>query len=281
MFCERIFPRAELRHVIREYVVSEFTFADTTKLPPLRVYPANPDEALRFLLRGNLYSTDPATGRICERPAISIIGQPTARRNLQITHEFYMFYVRFQPGSLYKLFRVPMPMLRDEQFDATAVLGREATELYYQLGSCRTYEGMISVMETYILKKLTCLKHQSQPVDGIGSVILQNPQTFSLERTAKEACLSYRQFEKRFEQLVGITPKYFARIARFYQAFMLKECHPELDWLSVAVRTGYNDYQHLAKDFKEFAGNTPTILIKESLDSPSRAFSSSSGFRGV
>jgi transcriptional regulator GlxA family with amidase domain len=93
--------------------------------------------------------------------------------------------------------------------------------------------------------------------------------------------LSYRQFEKRFEQLVGVTPKYFARISRFYQAFVLKENNPTLDWLSVAVRTGYNDYQHLAKDFKEFAGTTPTILIKESLESPSRAFPSSSSFRGV
>jgi transcriptional regulator GlxA family with amidase domain len=49
----------------------------------------------------------------------------------------------------------------------------------------------------------------------------------------------------------------------------------------VAVRTGYTDYQHLAKDFKEFAGSTPNVLIKESLDSPSRAFPSSSEFRGV
>jgi hypothetical protein len=47
------------------------------------------------------------------------------------------------------------------------------------------------------------------------------------------------------------------------------------------ARTGYNDYQRMVKDFKEFAGTTPTILIKESLDSPSRAFSSSSEFRGV
>ena len=40
-----------------------------------------------------------------------------------------------------------MPLLRDEHFDATAVLGKEATELYEQLGFCRTYEAMISVME--------------------------------------------------------------------------------------------------------------------------------------
>ena len=174
-----------------------------------------------------------------------------------------------------------MSMLINQQVDATAILGTEITELYEQLGSCLTYDAMISIVDDYFLNKFTRLQNNNHPVDGIGRMILQNPQTFNLERTAKEACLSYRQFEKRFEQLVGITPKYFARISRFYQAFVLKESNPTLDWLSVAVRTGYNDYQHLAKDFKDFAGTTPTILIKESLDSPSRAFPSSSEFRGV
>jgi AraC-like DNA-binding protein len=281
MICKRILPGPELRYLIREYIVAQFSFDDTTKLPPVRAYPANPDEAIRFLIKGKLFSTDPTTGITTERPAISIIGQPTARKDLQITHEFYMFYIRFQPGSLFKLFNVPMSMLIDQQIDATAIPDKEINELYEQLGSCLTYDAMISMVEVYFLKKLICIKNNSQPVDGIGRMILQNPQSFNLERTAKEACLSYRQFEKRFEQLVGITPKYFARITRFYQAFVLKESNPTLDWLSVAVRTGYTDYQHLAKDFKEFAGSTPNVLIKESLDSPSRAFPSSSEFRGV
>ncbi len=70
-------------------------------------------------------------------------------------------------------------------------------------------------------------------------------------------------------------------ISRFYQAFVLKESNPTLDWLSVAVRTGYNDYQHLVKDFKEFSGSTPNVLMQQSLNSPSNMFPSTSDFRGV
>lgn len=281
MICKRILPCAELRYWIREYVVAQFSFKDTTKLPPVRSYPANPDEAIRFLITGKLLINHQGTKTITEAPAITLIGQPTALQNLQISHEYFMFYIRFQPGSLFKLFRVPMQKLKDQQIDATAILGREITELYEQLGSCITYHAMISIVEKYFLKKISSLKNNSQPVDDIAKIILQKPQVFNLEKTAKEACLSHRQFEKRFEQLVGITPKYFARISRFYEAFVLKESNPALDWLSVAVQTGYNDYQHLVKDFKEFSGATPNVFMQQSLNNPSNFFSSTNDFRGV
>ena len=281
MICKRILPTDVLRYWIREYVVAKFCFEHTTKLPPLRVYPANPDEALRFIIYGKLLINQTKTNATIEAPAITLIGQPTALQNLQISHEYFMFYIRFQPGSLFKLFRIPMSILTDKQIDATAILGREITELYERLGSCFTYEAMIVIVENYFLKKITHLKINSQPIDSVGKTILKNPQAFNLEKTAKEACLSYRQFEKRFEQLVGITPKYYARISRFYEAFILKENNPTLDWLSVAVRTGYNDYQHLAKDFKEFAGSTPNVLMQQSVNTPSNAFSSTNDFRGV
>lgn len=281
MICKRIFPCAALRSLIREYIVAQFSFENTTTPPPLRVYPANPDEAIRFLVTGKLLINHTGTNTTIEAPAISLIGQPTVLQNLQISHEYFMFYIRFQPGSLFKLFHIPMSMFKDLQIDATTVFGREITELYERMGAAFNYEKMISISENYFIKKLAGLKNSSQPVDDIPQLILQNPSAFSLEKTAREACLSYRQFEKRFEQLVGITPKYFARISRFYQAFVLKETNAMLDWLSVAVRTGYNDYQHLVKDFKEFSGSTPNTLIKQSLNSPSSMFASTSDFRGV
>lgn len=281
MICKRILPTDNLRYWIREYIVAKFCFEDKTKLPPLRIIPANPDEALRFIIHGKLLIELTKTKGIAEAPAITLIGQPTALQNVQISHEYFMFYIRFQPGSLFKLFRIPMSMFTDQQIDATVILGREITELYEQLGSCFTYEAMIVIVENYFLKKVTRLKNNCQPVDSIGKIILKNPQAFNLEKTAKEACLSYRQFEKRFEQLVGVTPKYYARISRFYEAFLLKENNLTLDWLSVAVRTGYNDYQHLVKDFKEFSGSTPNVLMQQSVNSPSNAFSSTNDFRGV
>jgi len=55
-------------------------------------------------------------------------------------------------------------------------------------------QTMVSVLDNYFLKKLSCLKNNSPPMDGIGRMILQTRKDLILN--AKEACLSYRQFEK-------------------------------------------------------------------------------------
>ena len=69
---------------------------------------------------------------------------------------------------------------------------------------------------------------------------------------------------------MGVSPKFLARISRFDKAFELKQQSTSLDWLSIALQTGYNDYQHLVKDFKQFAGVTPNLILQAELDSPER-----------
>ena len=84
-------------------------------------------------------------------------------------------------------------------------------------------------------------------------------------------CLCPKQFEKNFIQQIGIAPKFFARISRFNKAsFEKKENNKELNWLQIAIYTGYHDYQHLVKDFKQFAGTTPNSLIQENTASPEK-----------
>ncbi|RYZ49229.1 MAG: AraC family transcriptional regulator, partial [Sphingobacteriales bacterium] len=74
---------------------------------------------------------------------------------------------------------------------------------------------------------------------------------------------------------MGIPPKLFTRIARLTKAFRMKYNQPTLDWLSIALYGGYHDYQHLAKDFRELAGTTPTAYFREESKAPERHF----GFR--
>jgi AraC-like DNA-binding protein len=280
MICKRILPSLELRNLRKEYLTIHYVFEPNAVIPP-KAYPVNPEEGIRFLVRGNLFSECPDLRTYERRPAISIFGQPNRRQNLFTTPEYLMIHTRFQPGGLFKLLRIPMTELIHQNIDAELIMGQEIKEVQEQLIESKSYDAMFSILNNYFQKKVRQIKGNSQPIDRIGQLILCNPQSFNLEKTAKDACLSHRQFEKRFTEQVGLTPKYYARICRFYQAYELKEYRPNLDWLSVAVRTGYSDYQHLVKDFKQFAGTTPNALIKESLDNPERRFNISIGFRGV
>jgi AraC-like DNA-binding protein len=281
MICKRILPSPELSNFIKEYLTMHLVFDDASIIPPAKAYPVNPEEGIRFLVRGTLFSENPEAGITEKRPTITIFGQPNSRQNLYVSHEYLMFHIRFQPGGLFKLLGIPMDELVHQNIDAVLILGREVKEVQEQLEESKCYDAMLRILNNYFLKKIRQLKESNRPIDKIGQMILVNPQSFNLEKTAREACLSHRQFEKRFRMQIGITPKYYARICRFHQAYELKEYKPHLDWLRVAMETGYNDYQHLVKDFKQFAGTTPNALIKESLNNPERRFNISDKFRGV
>ena len=87
---------------------------------------------------------------------------------------------------------------------------------------------------------------------------------------AKESFLCNRQFERRFKERMGISPKLLSRIARTHKAFRIKYRHPKMDWLSVALLCGYHDYQHLAKEFQDFAGTSPNLYLLEDDQAPER-----------
>lgn len=127
---------------------------------------------------------------------------------------------------------------------------------------------MVSIVDDFLLKELKKTKFAFSPIDTVAKHLLSQPHNFSLDYLAKQSCLSLRQFQRKFYERVGVSPKHFARISRFHKAFRLKYGQPNLDWLQVAVETGYHDYQHLSKDFLEFAHVLPNQLIQEESSSP-------------
>lgn len=89
-----------------------------------------------------------------------------------------------------------------------------------------------------------------------------------LDWLARESCLCTKQFKRKFNERIGVNPKTYARIIRFNKAFNTKNAHPNWDWLKIAIQCNYSDYQHLSKDYKEFAGLTPPELHLLECNSP-------------
>jgi AraC-like DNA-binding protein len=70
--------------------------------------------------------------------------------------------------------------------------------------------------------------------------------------------LGARQFERRFQEQVGLPPKLFLRILRFQE--VLNAIRYGLDatsWADVAAAHGFYDQAHFIHDFKGFVGESP------------------------
>ena len=75
---------------------------------------------------------------------------------------------------------------------------------------------------------------------------------------------------------MGITPKRFARVARFQNALDARVRMPGRSWLDIAVNAGYHDQMHLIHDFEALSGFTPTLMLTKLGDSRPSALAASS-----
>jgi len=72
--------------------------------------------------------------------------------------------------------------------------------------------------------------------------------------------VSTRHLERRFKARVGMSPKHFARIARFQRVFRAVE-EGGAGWVDAAAECGYYDQAHLIRDFRDLAGEAPAHLM--------------------
>lgn len=83
-------------------------------------------------------------------------------------------------------------------------------------------------------------------------------QQISISALAYEVNLSDRQFGRVFRQMVGLSPKQFARIARIDR--VLKSVtynNYDMTLEQLAVRYGYHDAPHLVREFGDLVGMSP------------------------
>lgn len=269
MLYKYISPNPALQEFVKNYLIAHFTF-DRDQDIPFKPYSPKPEQTITFLPKGKLTIGNPLTEEMIIVPSVSICGQQVSRYNFYLSTEYLMLRVHFHPGALYRLLGIPLSQFTDCWFDAESVINHEIRNVNERLANCPDYAQMITVIEGYLINKIKKLKADVHQLDQVASCIFTDPSRFSLDWLAKQSCLCPRQFGRKFNERMGVGPKLYSRVVRFYKAYQYKQIHPQDDWLSIALLFGYADYQHMVKDFKEFAHVTPNLWINQDNQSPER-----------
>jgi len=271
MIYKRIKPQLALQSFVEEYMFFSMTKEESsgrlvTVLPPL------PEHGIEFLPKGLATVVDKQTGEIHVESRVVLFGYPVFRKDFIMPSDAYVVIrVIMTPGSLFKLLGgLAVGAFTNKVVNADDVIGNELENVNEQIGDATDYLKMIEVVERYLLLKLCARRNSFHAIDEVAQVLERRPEHFSLDWLACQACLSPRQFNRIFTERMGIGPKLFSRISRFNKAMAYKERNPSADWSSIAYNLGYTDYQHLYKDFKQFAGVSPPALLLEGFFNPHR-----------
>lgn len=250
-------PAPALRHLIRYYYQTDAELRGRTVLQPV---PARSPQAIEITF-GTPYTVHRLDRGTAEQAhSIALIGAQTFRRvDLVMQGNVDAFTIVFQPGGLFLLFAVPGEVLTNDHFEGESALGRRLGELARRLGDATRFGDRISIANEYFCT----MRPASNAIAGMPEAaveILSRSGCVRVSELARSAGIGIRQFERRFRYEIGVSPKLYARIARFEAALRRKAAAPEMAWTDIAHALHYYDQMHMVHDFNRLSGDSPTAI---------------------
>lgn len=167
--------------------------------------------------------------------------------------------VNLTPPGAHMLLGIPMHELAGRCVALEDALGRDGRQLPEQLAAAGGWEARFALLDRLLAGRLTAARPASPDVVRAWTLLERSHGCVTVEALAHELRCSRRHLAARFREEVGLPPKTVARILRFERATaLLRAGDGRPDWARVAAECGYFDQSHFNRDFKAFAGVTPT-----------------------
>jgi AraC-like DNA-binding protein len=173
--------------------------------------------------------------------------------------------VRLAPLGAYRLLGLPMDELSGQLVDLVDVLGAAGRRLAEQLRQTPSWRERFGLLDRFLLRRLAGGPRPSPEVAWAWERLVATGGALPIGRLAQEVGWSHRHLIASFRRQVGLRPKTAARLLRFDGVGRrLDQARGRPDWARVAAEAGYADQAHLVRDFRQFAGTTPTAFLARS-----------------
>lgn len=123
-----------------------------------------------------------------------------------------------------------------------------------------TSKDRIAGIQTFLLRHLR--PHDDSLANAIALHLRRNP-TMPIHSLAAKLGFSARHLTREFNAAFGISPKRFARLARFQKILSVRR--QRQSWAEVAYACGLTDQAHLVKEFQDIVGESPTAFFTHEL----------------
>jgi AraC-like DNA-binding protein len=167
------------------------------------------------------------------------------------------------PLEAYRLLGLPMNRLSGDTVDLVEVLGADGRRLAEQLRDTPSWRRRFALLDRFLLERLERGPRPSPEVGWAWRRLVATGGAVPIGQLAREVGWSHRHLLARFRRQVGLRPKTAARLIRFDGVWRRLDQDRPLDWGRVAAEVGYADQAHLAREFRQFTGTTPTGFLAQ------------------
>lgn len=228
--------------------------------PPLAAYVAHywfnlgPAQATTVLLPEGCI--DVVMEQTYQQTRVTVYGSVTARTTLALTPGARYVGVQFRPAATRHFLDMAAHVLTDGALDGHGIVRWDmapALDAHDPLKAIARLDAALS-------RHLERLQPAPSRIDHLVTALEAVHGALRIDELARRFGVSRRQIERDFLDTVGLAPKAFADILRFCHASRLVSARTPL---SIAAQyAGYADQSHLTREFRRFAGLTPTAYAR-------------------
>lgn len=186
--------------------------------------------------------------------------QSTGFTRFVTEQDFRMFGVYLYPFTIPALLRITASDLTGQLPDLNELFGKAGRELEERIMLAIDNRERTRIVSAFLISLLARTKREIPPVFASIGEIIRAQGLVKVGALANRYAYSPRNFERKFKEFAGLTPKLFSRIVRF-QSIVKTYRKTDRSLTEIAHDFGYYDQSHFIHEFKEFSGYNPKAFF--------------------
>ncbi|EAR16029.1 MULTISPECIES: DUF6597 domain-containing transcriptional factor [Robiginitalea] len=245
------------------YIACYFTGEMNSQALPESSLTVIPNGCLELIVHlEETYCRLPGSRGLTATPDYMLIGMFCQPYQVHFSQSVTVFAIRFKPEALSIILKLGGPDILESYADIEQILDPGFRDLCHRLRELDTTAERIAITEKHLFALLSKQPETSNYFTK-ATQILRQSATGDLKDVSAELNISQRQLERKFKEVMGISPKKYLRLLRIGKVMNAMQSRSDLNLTNVAYHCGYFDQAHFTKDFKLITGRTPTGFLHD------------------
>lgn len=207
----------------------------------------------------NRFQTTFDDGRPLTNYDSMLIGQMIRPFTHRLTTTVRAITIDFTPTGFYRLWGLPTDELTNRTTETERILGHDAETVVDQVRGEPERAARFARLDAFFLRRLAHSLPTDDRVETAVDLLHRQPGQWRVGEVARRLNCPERTLNRRFTEMVGLSPKEYARVQRFLQARSWLESQPAQRRGDLLSRLGYYDQSHFINEFRYFTGKSPLL----------------------
>lgn len=209
-----------------------------------------------FLQEGEV-TFEPEQHAAFSLPAAAVVGHFTCHHQIKVKGPVKMTVVQLNAYGCYKIAGLNMASFNNYFRDLLKQDNGQWHQLVKDINATTDYMVLDTVLDQAFSAMMGAADHNLKQVDEVAEYMMKHQGHVNIERLTHKFKISRPTMERKFLEVIGITPQLYARMLRFRDAMRNMQQMNVEQWQSfITKNTDYSQDLFMA-DFQFFKGKPP------------------------